>query len=111
MTEVQQELSTGYLLWQQEKYPEAYESLQHLNQTTMKEVWPVLREVDPESTLQLEVQYGRVLWSIEHKRPYEGTDVARSMQRLLLREMSDVKVTVSDEVEPVDPATESSPAN
>jgi len=111
MAEVQQELSSGYVLWQQEKYPEAYESLQHLNQITMKEVWPVLREADPESALQLEVQYGRVLWALEHKRTYEGTDVARSMQRLLLREMSDVKIIVPDEVESVDPATGATPAN
>ena len=96
------ELNDAYRLWEQEEYETAFEALQSMNQNSLKNVWPVMRAADPESTLRLEVQFGKVLWATEHKRSYEGQDAPRTLRAVLLRELNDVRHV--EEIPPDQPA-------
>ena len=93
---LESELDSAYALWEEEEYDEAFIVLEHINHESMKLVWPVLRSEDAESTLHLEVQFGKVLWSTERKRSIVNNEAAGSLKRLLLRELNDVRL-----IEPV----------
>ena len=85
------QLNEAYSVWAKEEYENAFEALQFMNQTSLKDIWPVLHEADPESALRLEVQFGTVLWATEHKRSFEDQDAARMLRTILLRELNDVR--------------------
>ena len=97
------ELNESYRIWKIEEYENAFEALQFMNQTSLKDVWPVIHEADPESALRLEVQFGKVLWATEHKRSFEDQDAARTLRTVMLRELNDVRRV--EVIPPDQPAT------
>ena len=96
IVQIETELNAAYALWEKEDYDQAFVALEQLNHEGMKTVWPVLRNDDAESTLYLEVQFGKVLWSTERKRSIVNNEAARSLKSLLMRELNDVRL-----IEPV----------
>lgn len=97
------QLNEAYEIWEEEEYENAFEALQFINQTSLKDIWPVIREADPESALRLEVQFGAVLWATEHKRSFADQDAARTLRTILLRELNDVRLV--EVIPPDQPAT------
>ena len=96
IVQIESELNAAYALWEDEEYDQAFVSLERLNHDSMHAVWPILRAEDAESTLHLEVQFGKVLWSTERKRSIVKNEAARSLKSLLLRELNEVRL-----IEPV----------
>ena len=96
IVQIESELNAAYALWEEEEYDQAFVSLERLNHDSMHTVWPILRSEDAESTLHLEVQFGKVLWATERKRSIVKNEAARSLKSLLLRELNDVRL-----IEPV----------
>jgi hypothetical protein len=89
---VESALNAAYLLWESEEYDQAFIALESLNHDGMKDIWPILRAEDPEATLHLEVQFGKVLWSTERKRSITKDEGARTLKSTLLRELNDVRI-------------------
>ncbi len=96
--QLEQELTLAFEQWQDEQYFEAFDGLTHLKDTSMKGVWPILREADPESSLQLEVAFGKSLRATKRKNSFDNTKVPQQLQSLLLGELNDVR-----RVEPIVP--------
>ena len=89
---LESELNAAYSLWESEEYDQAFVSLERINHDTMKTVWPILRSEDPESSLQLEVQFGKVLWATEKRKSIANNESARSLKMLLMRELNEVRI-------------------
>ena len=92
IVQIETELNAAYELWEEEEYEQAFIALDRLNQEGMHSVWPVLRAGDAESTLHLEVQFGKVLWATEQNKSIANNEAARSLKSLLLRELNDVRL-------------------
>ena len=92
IVQIESELTAAYALWQEEDYDQAFIALERLNHDHMKSVWPILRAEDAESSLHLEVQFGKVLWSTERKRSIVNNQAARSLKSILLRELNEVRL-------------------
>ena len=88
---VESELNAAYALWEAEEYDQAFIALERLNHDTMKTVWPILRSEDPESSLQLEVHFGKVLWATERKKSIAGSKTSGALKMLLMRELNEVR--------------------
>ena len=58
----------------------------------MKTVWPVLRSEDAESSLQLEVHFGKALWAMERNKSIAGNETAGALKMLLMRELNEVRL-------------------
>ena len=89
---LESELNAAYSLWESEEYDQAFVSLERINHDTMKTIWPILRSEDPESSLQLEVQFGKVLWATERKKSIANNESARSLKMLLMRELNEIRL-------------------
>lgn len=89
---VESELNAAYSLWESEEYDQAFVALERINHETMKTVWPILRSEDAETSLQLEVQFGKVLWATERKKSIANNESARSLKMLLMRELNEVRL-------------------
>lgn len=92
IVQIETELNAAYALWEEEKYDQAFVALERLNHEGMHTVWPILRTEDAESTLHLEVQFGKVLWATEQNKSIVNNEAARSLKSLLLRELNDVRL-------------------
>ena len=92
IVQIESELTAAYSLWEDEEYDQAFIALERLNHDRMKSVWPILRAEDAESSLHLEVQFGKVLWSTERKRSIVNNEAARSLKSVLLRELNEVRL-------------------
>ena len=89
---VESELNAAYALWETDEYDQAFIALERINHDTMKTVWPILRSEDPESSLELEVHFGKVLWATERKKSIAGNESAGALKMLLMRELNEVRL-------------------
>ena len=104
--QIEQELNGVFELWEDEQYFEAFDGLTHIKDTSMEGVWPILREADPESSLRLEVAFGKSLSATKRKNSIDSTKAPQQLRNLLMRELNDVR-----QVEPIEPIEPSEPTN